>query len=567
MLAQHSRSNDNQLDGSTIVEASPEEYSNNPLVDNGETFARDPFGKYCTRISEPDPPIQPWDLETIDLAWNPIGLNEQPDISDLPSKDYALFLISTAQYYLAPFAKIIDHPQFRKQTEDFYENPAIEARKSRMWYSQFLFTLAFGEAYAQTGSSQGIPGIQFASRALSLIPSIVPMEKNPLAAVEALCLGALYLQSLDLRLMSFQLVKHQLSLFCDVSIGHALRICVSDGLHRHMPTDHVSLAHSNRCNTVFWIAYIIDRDFSTLVGAPSSIRDEDITTKLPSEIDDSMNAAAMTLQIRLSRLTATILTGVYGVDKNFDGSLLRETQSVLHKLAAVCRDLTSYLGTTLHGTNIKTSKLATRLILSYHHCVVLTTRPLVMCVLQRRIALGDDKKTIPEGPISSLLQSCAHSALNILRALETLGDNNLLDSFLPFQLETAWSSAFLLQIIVAVAPTFVEDRTWLAAAHRIFDMMIARGSPAARLRKRDFQRLEHIMASYLREGEGNSSAQDSSCRTPGQGGGFWDPNLSSEMEEFSPWGLLGSNGNFAISPNEILNLTEGLNMEDFLLRE
>ncbi|CAH0027230.1 unnamed protein product, partial [Clonostachys rhizophaga] len=429
-----------------------------------------------------------------------------PDISDLPSKDYALFLISTAQYYLAPFAKIIDHPQFRKQTEDFYENPAVEARKSRMWYSQLLFTLAFGEAYAQTASSQAIPGLQFASRALSLIPSIVPMEKNPLAAVEALCLGALYLQSLDLRLMSFQLRWS--------SLTHAHRPCQFGSLK---PMQH----------------YLLDRlyhrqDFSTLVGAPSSIRDEDITTKLPSEIDDSMNAAAMTLQIRLSRLTATILTGVYGVDRNFDGSLLRETQSVLHKLAAVCRDLTSYLGTTLHGTNIKTSKLATRLILSYHHCVVLTTRPLVMCVLQRRIALGDDKKTIPEGPISSLLQSCAHSALNILRALETL------DSFLPFQLETAWSPSFLLQIIVAVAPTFVEDRAWLATAHRIFDRMISRGSPAARLRKRDFQRLEHIMA---------------------------------EMEEFSPWGLLGSDGNFAISPNEILNLTEGLNMEEFLLRE
>lgn len=47
MLAQPTHSTDNQLDGSTIVEASPEEYSNNPLVDNGETFARDPFGKYC----------------------------------------------------------------------------------------------------------------------------------------------------------------------------------------------------------------------------------------------------------------------------------------------------------------------------------------------------------------------------------------------------------------------------------------------------------------------------------------------------------------------------------------
>lgn len=75
------------------------------------------------------------------------------------------------------------------------------------------------------------------------------------------------------------------------------------------------------------------------------------------------------------------------------------------------------------------------------------------------------------------------------------------------------------------------------------------------------------MASYLREGEGNSSTQDSACRTPGQSGACWDPNLSSEMEEFSAWGLLGGDGNFAISPSEILNLTEGLNMEDFLLRE
>lgn len=44
--------------------------------------------------------------------------------------------------------------------------------------------------------------------------------------------------------------------------------------------------------------------------------------------------------------------------------------------------------------------------------------------------MGGDEKTIPEGPISSLLQSCAHSALDILRALETLGDDNLLGEYL-----------------------------------------------------------------------------------------------------------------------------------------
>lgn len=134
-----------------------------------------------------------------------------------------------------------------------------------------------------------------------------------------------------------------------------------------MPADQVDVRHSQRCNTVFWTAYIIDREFGTLVGAPSSIRDEDITTKLPSALTSSVGADALALQIRLARLTATILTGVYGVDRSSSGSLLRDTQSALHDIADISRDMSVFLGSNLEGINIKTSKTATRLILSYHH--------------------------------------------------------------------------------------------------------------------------------------------------------------------------------------------------------
>lgn len=80
-------------------------------------------------------------------------------MSNLPSKDYALFHLSTIQYYLGSFPQIIDHDQFQEQTERFYENPADEANQSRFWYSRFLFALAFGEAFTQMGSSKVIPGI------------------------------------------------------------------------------------------------------------------------------------------------------------------------------------------------------------------------------------------------------------------------------------------------------------------------------------------------------------------------------------------------------------------------
>jgi hypothetical protein len=76
-----------------------------------------------------------------------------------------------------------------------------------------------------------------------------------------------------------------------------------------MPPDVFSIEHSKRCNTIFWITYIIDQEFGPLVGAPSSIRPEDISANLPSEIDRSIRGAALTLQVRMSRLTATILTG------------------------------------------------------------------------------------------------------------------------------------------------------------------------------------------------------------------------------------------------------------------
>ncbi|KAJ4246502.1 hypothetical protein NW762_013442 [Fusarium torreyae] len=299
-------------------EVNSPEFKRNPLVDSGEVYAQDPGGKFwymgptsswafCRRVlalignstPNPEPPVYPWDLETIDLNWIPIGLHEQPDVSGLPSQEYALYLLSTVQYHLGSLCEIIDQESFQRSVELFYADPAVVAKRSRYWFSQFLFVLAFGEAFLNSSSSKGIPGTRFASRALSLIPSLIPMDgnKDTLSAVQAHCLAALYLQAVDLRLMAYQI------------IGQGLRISVIEGWHRYMPPENVGKEHSKRCNTIFWITYTIDQEFGPLVGAPSSIRPEDITARLPSEIDSSHRGLALTLQVRMSRLTATILTG------------------------------------------------------------------------------------------------------------------------------------------------------------------------------------------------------------------------------------------------------------------
>lgn len=204
-------------------------FISNPLVDNGETFAMDPTGKYwymgptsswafCRRVlaiigdqmPKPKYPVSPWDLETINLDWNPIGLKEAPDVDNVPSKDYAMFLAYTVKYHLGSLYDIIDHDAFHQHLHEFYDSPAEVAKDHRYWFAQFLLVLAFGEAFSKSESNEAVPGLSFASRALSLIPNLVPIDKSSLRAVEALCLAALYLQAVDLRLMAFQLVSPHL---------------------------------------------------------------------------------------------------------------------------------------------------------------------------------------------------------------------------------------------------------------------------------------------------------------------------------------------------------------------
>lgn len=74
-----------------------------------------------------------------------------------------------------------------------------------------------------------------------------------------------------------------------------------------MPEDAVGTDHSRRCNTLFWVVYVLEREFSALLGAPSSIRDEDITAKLPSQLENTTEASTMMLHIQLSRLRAQIM--------------------------------------------------------------------------------------------------------------------------------------------------------------------------------------------------------------------------------------------------------------------
>ncbi len=141
-------------------------------------------------------------------------------------------------------------------------------------------------------------------------------------------------------------------------------------------------------------------------------------------------------------------SAVYGSGGASDGSLIPNTQSILRDLARVSQDLTDFFRTHFQGSVSRASRMAQRLMISYHHvsgvarrcfrrrprteptqCVVLTTRPLVMCALQMHVENADAQtpETIPlTPPVRSLLQSCVDSAQTELRMMRALADEDLL---------------------------------------------------------------------------------------------------------------------------------------------
>lgn len=85
-----------------------------------------------------------------------------------------------------------------------------------------------------------------------------------------------------------------------------MRIALAQGMHTDMPVENLGEPLVQRCRKIWWTVYILDRQMTSLMGLPQSIRDDDITCQLPSFSGSTQRAAALNMQIKLSRIYAEI---------------------------------------------------------------------------------------------------------------------------------------------------------------------------------------------------------------------------------------------------------------------
>lgn len=151
--------------------------------------------------------------EVYPLRWDSCASNERPDISGLPSLDYALYLFDTVKFHLGQNYRFFDEELFTKNIQEFYHgDPVKMATENRLWFVQYLLVLSFGTAFLSRTKSDDPPGSNFFVRAMSLMPNHASLWKDSMLAIEVLAMAGLYLYSIDQRESAYIYVSRGVSL-------------------------------------------------------------------------------------------------------------------------------------------------------------------------------------------------------------------------------------------------------------------------------------------------------------------------------------------------------------------
>ncbi|RAL11793.1 Zn(II)2Cys6 transcription factor [Aspergillus homomorphus CBS 101889] len=421
------------------------------------------------------------------LDWrSQVPTEESLDPGTLPSLDHAIYSINNVKFHLGQVYRFLPD-DFCAQVQDFYASRgAYGATQSCMWFIRFLLLLAFGKAFSSRTRSHGTPpGAKMFLRAMSLMPNHTSTGNDSLDVIENLALAALYLYAIDHREGAHS------------HVGQAIRLAQLEGLHTQLPEQELGHATVARCRNLWWTLYILDRQISSSLGLPMTVQDFDITTLVeisgPTPQDPTLS-----LQVRLSQMMSSILSRIYRAEKTQIGRFLDVTSDILQKMAGLAEEIEKIFPAGFQDS-MDTMPHETRyIILLYHQCVIMATRPLLLSVLRERLEkLGRAEEeewqkflALPKSLLSIGIRSA-------VKTLEILSDENIiLETFLPFDLEFTFAAALHLTIAQTLFHLEPAEQSHAQAAQLILDEIVASGNRVAEVRRVELAHIQSLFGEF-----------------------------------------------------------------------
>ncbi|CAG9947829.1 unnamed protein product [Clonostachys rosea f. rosea IK726] len=423
--------------------------------------------------------------EASGLGWDGKRATVESETDTLPSLDYAIFLLNAVKFHAGQIYHLFDETSFMPQLYHFYSDPVENMTKMDLWYIHFLILLAFGKAFVVSEVQEGKPpGSELFVRAVKLFPETTYLLGDFVTATEILCCTALYYQALDARVLAYD------------KIGQAVRIAIGSGMHTPMQPDQVDQELIQRCRKAWWTIVVVDRQISCLIGLPIQVRDEDITTPLPVFPDSNQRNASLTIQVGLSRALAHVVNTVYRSGSTRHLNFIGSIQDALRNVASVSEELRTHFALPAPGSVGGISPIAAHLNILYHHCIVVATRPFLYLFLEKRCKSSEDRVAVlfSKEPIRHILKIGIESAKRISAILHALKQQHLIDSFLAFELEAAFSAGTFIAISEACFPSLLKhDGPSLPAISESLQVMATKGNLPAKSRLMDLNSLTRML--------------------------------------------------------------------------
>ncbi|RSL54606.1 hypothetical protein CEP54_009772 [Fusarium duplospermum] len=501
-----------------------------------------------------------FDGNVYDLGWDGLKENcsqDEFDFSTLPAREFALYLINSVQFRCGTLFQLYDEDKFMRQFEQFHGNSDDNELMSPLWYVHYLILLAFGKAFVvQISKSASPPGSELFVQAMKMMPDLVLLDCCPIEKIQVLCSVALYLQCI----------------FCRPAAHHvicqAISMALQTGIHTEMKSQYLDEKYVLRCRLVWSTLYILERNMASLLGVPLMVAEEYISTPYPVCPRNKQRTATLEIQIKISKILSKIHLSVYGTEGQLDSRYLDATRSVLRSFSEIADQLNNSFAIGMNENSSGISRISAHLHLQYHQCIVLTTRPLLYTFLQSRLGQADASllDRLKSESVRRLVQICLESSYRIIKILSVLLGQGLLENFLPFDLDAAFTSTIAIIMAATIDTSLVTDYNhWIQKSYAVLDEISSRGNTVALHIGSELRQLEDTL-DHLRMREGWLTMSFAAGGNP-----LGTTQDGTDIHMPPPEGALGtgflgeSPMNFGLSPGQLLELANSLDIDSFLV--
>ncbi|KAM5526735.1 hypothetical protein FOXYSP1_20854 [Fusarium oxysporum f. sp. phaseoli] len=258
--------------------------------------------------------------------------------------------------------------------------------------------------------------------------------------------------------------------------GTALKLAITSGMARTRDMQVMTRSERTHRNRLWWTIYMQERRLAAATGHPVSISDVAIGTFLPTDCPGFESSVALNMNIKLARITGQTMHAIYGRGNLSAGSYICRVNKILANLLDVAQAFPSEYTIHLSGRP-KVSRVPSTLHLMLYQLGSSDRPPSTSQVLS----------------FGKFSDACIEAAGHCLKLLEAMLDTELIAIFGFFDLDAAFSAAFVFVLVESIYSHTqkIDATSGIQRASSIMQFLAAKGNMAAARRRTDIERMCH----------------------------------------------------------------------------